>query len=168
MAQLTHFFALLLWVAAGMALVAGMAQLAAAIAVVVLVNGVFAFVQERGAEHAAERLADLLPRRARVRRDGRTVEVDAGELVPGDVRRLLRARQHLDQHRPRQYREHRGAQGPAGHAVRRRRGRRPGALRHHPAGQPHVQWSDLGGRHNPGCDEHRRISGDAILHAHRR
>lgn len=84
-AQLTHFFALLLWVAAGLALLAGMPQLGVAIAVVVVVNGVFAFVQERGAERAAERLADLLPRRALVRRDGQPLEVDAADLVPGDV-----------------------------------------------------------------------------------
>ena len=46
LAQWTHFFAILLWVAAVLAAVAGMPQLAVAIAVVVLINGVFAFIQE--------------------------------------------------------------------------------------------------------------------------
>ena len=48
---------LMLWVAGVLAFVAGMPQLGVAIFVVVVVNGVFAFVQENRAEHAAERLA---------------------------------------------------------------------------------------------------------------
>lgn len=83
--QLTHFFALLLWVSAVLALVAGMPQLAVAIALVVLINGAVAFVQERGAERAARELRQLLPRQVRVRRDGQLVELDASVLVPGDV-----------------------------------------------------------------------------------
>ncbi len=83
--QLTHFFAIMLWVASGLALVGGLPQLAIAIAVVVLVNGVFAFAQENRAERAAQALHDLLPRRAMVRRDGRRVDIDAAELVVGDL-----------------------------------------------------------------------------------
>ena len=70
-AQMGHFFALMLWVAGVLAFIAGLPQLGVAIFVVVVVNGVFAFVQESRAEHAAERLRDLLPRRATVVRDGR-------------------------------------------------------------------------------------------------
>ncbi|MBF6182272.1 HAD-IC family P-type ATPase [Nocardia otitidiscaviarum] len=84
-AQLTHFFALMLWVAALFALVAGMPALAVAIAVVVLLNGGFAFAQEYRADRATERLRDLLPLRARVRRAGRVTPVAATELVPGDL-----------------------------------------------------------------------------------
>ncbi|MDP2292406.1 MAG: cation-transporting P-type ATPase [Actinomycetota bacterium] len=84
-AQMTHFFALLLWVAGVLAFIADMAQLGVAIFVVVIVNGVFAYVQESRAEHAAERLRDLLPRRAIVVRDGLPVEIDASEMVAGDV-----------------------------------------------------------------------------------
>jgi magnesium-transporting ATPase (P-type) len=80
-----HFFALMLWVAAALAFVAGLPQLGVAIIVVILVNGLFAFAQQHRAEHAAERLRDLLPRRATVRRDGRPVEIDAAELVVGDL-----------------------------------------------------------------------------------
>lgn len=84
-AELTHFFALLLWAAGLLAIVAGMASLGIAIFVVVVVNGLFAFAQETRAEHAAERLRDLLPRRARVLRDGQPLELDASELVVGDI-----------------------------------------------------------------------------------
>ncbi|GAA3795236.1 cation-translocating P-type ATPase [Amycolatopsis tucumanensis] len=83
--QLVHFFALMLWVASGLALFAGMPALAIAIAVVVVVNGVFSFVQEYRADRAAERLRDLLPVRATVRRDGKPLVVNATELVTGDV-----------------------------------------------------------------------------------
>src|SRR5687768_18347439 len=60
-AQLVHFFALLLWAAALLALLGGLPQLAVAMAGVVLLNALFAFVQERRSERAAERLQDLLP-----------------------------------------------------------------------------------------------------------
>ncbi len=82
---MVHFFAIMLWVAAGLALLAGMPALAIAIAVVVVLNGTFSFVQEYRADQAAERLGDLLPVRARVRRDGRAAVIDANELVEGDV-----------------------------------------------------------------------------------
>jgi magnesium-transporting ATPase (P-type) len=84
-AQLVHLFALLLWAGAGLALLAGMPQLAAAIVVVVLVNAIFAFAQEHRAERAAEALGRMLPQTARVRRDGDVVVLPAEELVPGDV-----------------------------------------------------------------------------------
>jgi magnesium-transporting ATPase (P-type) len=83
--QMTHFFALLLWAAAGLATVARMPQLGVAIVVVILVNGIFAFVQERRAGQAAARLRSLLPRRVHVIRDGSRQEVDAADLVVGDV-----------------------------------------------------------------------------------
>ncbi len=56
-AQMVHFFALLFWVAGVLAFVAGLPQLGVAIFFVVVLNGVFAFVQEERAEHAAERSA---------------------------------------------------------------------------------------------------------------
>ena len=84
-AQMVHFFALMLWVAGVLAFIANLPQLGVAIFVVIVVNGVFAFVQETRAEHAAERLSDLLPRRAMVLRDGATLEIDAAELVVHDL-----------------------------------------------------------------------------------
>ena len=84
-AQMTHFFALMLWGAAVLALVAGMPVLALAIAVVVVFNGVFSFAQEYRADRAAARLRSLLPMQVAVRRDGRLQVVDAGDLVVDDV-----------------------------------------------------------------------------------
>ncbi|HEU4947180.1 MAG TPA: cation-transporting P-type ATPase [Kribbella sp.] len=83
--QLTHLFALMLWAAAALALLAGLAPLAAAIVVIILLNGAFAFAQEYRADRAAQRLRELLPAKARVRRDGRLTSVDVGELVRGDL-----------------------------------------------------------------------------------
>ena len=54
-----HFFALLLWSAAALAWLAGMPELAVAIVVVVLVNGVFAFAQEYRADRATQRQVAL-------------------------------------------------------------------------------------------------------------
>ena len=84
-AQMVHFFAILLWIAGGLAFLARMPELGVAIFIVVLINGLFAFGQEYRAERAAERLRDLLPRRATVLRDGKAVEIDISELVTGDV-----------------------------------------------------------------------------------
>ena len=83
--QLTHLLALLLWVAAALALVAGMPELTIAIVVVVLLNASFAFAQEYRADRSAERLDAMLPTRVLVRRDGRLQSVDAVQLVRGDV-----------------------------------------------------------------------------------
>ncbi len=83
--QMVHFFALLLWGAGILAFAARMPELGVAIFAVVVINGLFAFAQEYRAERAAERLRDLLPRRATVMRDGKSVEIDASELVVGDV-----------------------------------------------------------------------------------
>jgi calcium-translocating P-type ATPase len=83
--QLIHPLALLLWLAALLAWADGSAELAVAIVVVVVINAVFALVQERHAERAVEALASYLPPHARVLRDGDTQLVDAAELVPGDV-----------------------------------------------------------------------------------
>ncbi len=90
LAQVTHLFALLLWIAAASASIAGMTELALAIVAVILLNGIFAFLQEYRAERAAARLRSLLPlrvtvRRDAVRRDGHEIVIDARELVPGDI-----------------------------------------------------------------------------------
>jgi len=83
--QLVHPLALLLWVAAGLALASGSAVLAAAIAAVIVLNALFAFVQERQAERAVEALGRYLPQQATVVRDGRQQRIEARALVPGDV-----------------------------------------------------------------------------------
>ncbi|MFC4059247.1 cation-translocating P-type ATPase, partial [Planomonospora corallina] len=83
--QMVHFFALLLWAASGLALLAGMPQLAVAIVVVILLNGTFAFAQEYRADQAGRRLRELIPADVTVRRDGRRTVVHAADLVAGDV-----------------------------------------------------------------------------------
>ncbi len=85
LAQMTHFFAVMLWIAGGLSFVAGMPQLGVAIFLVIVINGVFAFAQEERAERASERLRDLLPQRVVVTRDGRSREIDATQVVSGDV-----------------------------------------------------------------------------------
>ncbi|SFE86225.1 cation-translocating P-type ATPase [Blastococcus tunisiensis] len=84
-AQLVHFFALLLWAAAGLAVVGGLPQLGIAIVVVVVLNGVFAFVQEYRADRAADALRSLVPHRVTVVRDGLRQQIDAVDLVVGDL-----------------------------------------------------------------------------------
>ncbi|HET6667382.1 MAG TPA: cation-transporting P-type ATPase, partial [Intrasporangium sp.] len=83
--ELVHFFALMLWVAGGLALIAGMPQLGIAIFAVILINAVFALAQEARADRAAAKLHSMLPTRVTVRRDGRRQIVDAAEIVVDDV-----------------------------------------------------------------------------------
>ncbi len=90
--QFTHFLALLLWVAAGLAFIAdtlhtgeGMATLGWAILGVILINAIFAFLQEYRAERAVQALRGMLPVKAWVLRDGQQQQVARSELVPGDV-----------------------------------------------------------------------------------
>jgi len=83
--QLTHPLALLLWAAAGLAWAVGFQAIGIAIVVVIGLNAAFAFVQERHAEQAVEALAAYLPVRAKALRDRQLVELDASQLVPGDV-----------------------------------------------------------------------------------
>jgi magnesium-transporting ATPase (P-type) len=84
-AELIHFFALMLWVAAGLAFVIGMAQLGVAIILVIVLNGLFSFFQEYRAERATQALSSLLPQQATVIRGGQRATVPAEDLVPGDV-----------------------------------------------------------------------------------
>ncbi|WP_284011182.1 cation-translocating P-type ATPase [Haloarcula pelagica] len=85
---LTQFDSVLIWVllaAAALSLWAGHAVDAVLIAIIVVANGVFGFVQDYRAEQSLESLRELTAPTATVRRDGTTAEVDAATLVPGDV-----------------------------------------------------------------------------------
>ena len=84
-AQFTQPLAVLLAVAAVLAWASGTPRLAIAIAAVILLNAGFAFAQEMQAERAVEALAAFLPEHARVLRDGIREEIEARQLVPGDV-----------------------------------------------------------------------------------
>ena len=83
--QFTHPLALLLWGAAALAAVAGIVPVAIAVVVVIVLNAGFAFAQEQQAERAVEALRRLLPTHAVVLRDGTRHEIEAGDLVPGDI-----------------------------------------------------------------------------------
>ena len=86
--QFWSFFALLLWVGGGFALLAGMPQLGWAIFAVIVINGVFSFFQEYRAERAVEALQELLPQEITALRDGGETRLPASLLVPGDLVRL--------------------------------------------------------------------------------
>ncbi|KAB8181791.1 HAD-IC family P-type ATPase [Nonomuraea phyllanthi] len=83
--QFTHPLALLLWVAAALLLIVGSLVVAAAVMLIIVLNAAFAFVQEIQAERAVEALAQYIPQRAKAVRDGSAQEIDAAELVPGDI-----------------------------------------------------------------------------------
>lgn len=90
--EFVHFFAVILWIAAGLALYSewqspgeGMGTLCAAIVAVIVVNGLFSFWQVYRAEQALAALEKLLPHRVKVLRDGAFCEANTSQLVPGDV-----------------------------------------------------------------------------------
>ncbi|QPK61796.1 cation-transporting P-type ATPase [Methylomonas sp. LL1] len=90
--EFLHFFALILWLAAGLAFFAesqqpgeGMAALGYAILGVILINGCFSYWQRHQAEQAIAALQKLLPQQVKVMRDGNLSLVFADELVPGDI-----------------------------------------------------------------------------------
>jgi calcium-translocating P-type ATPase len=94
--QFSHFFALILWVAAGMAFAAeafdpgqGMGMLGAAIVGVIAINGAFAWWQEWRAERTIAALRALLPHLVTVLRGGAALRLPAEALVPGDLISVL-------------------------------------------------------------------------------
>jgi sodium/potassium-transporting ATPase subunit alpha len=91
-AQFTHFFALLLWIAAAISFATGMADPAShmlsigwAIVIVIGLNGAFGFYQEFRTEKSLEALRNMLPSKAMVCRSGIEKMILAQELVPGDI-----------------------------------------------------------------------------------
>lgn len=86
--QLTHFMAILLWVAGILAFISGTPQLGWAIWAVIWINAAFSFWQEFRAEKALSALKNVLPRQAKVYRDGELKQIPARELVCGDVIQL--------------------------------------------------------------------------------
>jgi len=84
-AQFTHPLALLLLFAAALAFAGGIIVLGWAILAVIVLNAALAFAQERQAVHAIDALRAYLPPHATVVRDGGEREIDARELVPGDL-----------------------------------------------------------------------------------
>jgi calcium-translocating P-type ATPase len=90
--EFIHFFALILWFAAGLAFFAefqqpgeGMKTLGYTILGVILVNGVFSFLQQYRAERAIGALQKLLPSYVKVLREDKIQQIFAADLVPGDI-----------------------------------------------------------------------------------
>ena len=81
----TSLMAILLWVSGLIALIAGMPELGIAIFAVNLINGCFSFWQEHAAQKATDSLKKMLPTYTQVLRDGHTQQINATDLVPGDV-----------------------------------------------------------------------------------
>ena len=76
--EFTHFFALILWLAAGLAFLAewsdpgqGMAKIGYAILAVIVVSGLFSFWQEFRVERTLAALLELLPQQVDVLREGK-------------------------------------------------------------------------------------------------
>jgi Ca2+-transporting ATPase len=88
---LSQFDSVLIWVllaAAVLSAWAGFVIDAGLIIGIVVANGIFGFVQDYRAERSLEALRELTAPTATVRRDGEPVDVDATELVVGDVLEL--------------------------------------------------------------------------------
>ncbi|MEI6579692.1 MAG: cation-transporting P-type ATPase, partial [Eubacteriales bacterium] len=77
--------AILLWVGGLVAFFAKMPELAIAIWLVNVINGVFSFWQEFRASKATEALKKMLSSYARVVRDNKEVQILTEDLVPGDI-----------------------------------------------------------------------------------
>lgn len=86
--QLTHFMALLLWVAGILAFVSRTPALGWAIWAVIWINAIFSFWQEFQAEQALAALKKVLPMQVKVYRGGTLQQIPARELVRGDVMQL--------------------------------------------------------------------------------
>ena len=90
--QFKNFFAILLIVGGLLALLAekldpggGSLYIAIALFAVVLLNAIFTFIQEEQSERIMESFKKMLPAMVRVRRQGIVSEIEARDLVPGDI-----------------------------------------------------------------------------------
>ena len=83
--QFTSFIVIILFAAILISLLIGEKLDAVVISIILILNGVFGFIQEYKAEKAIESLRKLTALKAKVIRDAREIEVDSRELVPGDI-----------------------------------------------------------------------------------
>ena len=84
-AQFRSALILVLLGAAGLAALVGDVKDASVILAVVVLNALVGFYQEYRAEQSLEALKQMLAQHCHVRRDGRKVQIEAEDLVPGDV-----------------------------------------------------------------------------------
>ncbi|MBD3249824.1 calcium-translocating P-type ATPase, SERCA-type [Candidatus Woesearchaeota archaeon] len=83
--QFASFIVIILLIAIVISLLLGERLDAIVISIIVVLNGLFGFVQEYKAEKAIEALRKLTALKAKVIRNGKEIEVDSKELVPGDI-----------------------------------------------------------------------------------
>jgi len=83
--QFKNFLVIVLLFAAALAWAVGDLKDAVVILLVVILNAALGFYQEHRAEQTLAALKNMLAASARVRRDGRVVELDATLLAPGDI-----------------------------------------------------------------------------------
>ena len=81
----TSVMAILLWVSGFVAILSGTLELGIAIWVVNIINGIFSYWQEHEAQKATNSLMKMLPTYTQVYRDGKLQQVNATQIVPGDV-----------------------------------------------------------------------------------
>lgn len=85
LAQFSDFLVLILIAAALVSFFIGETQDAIVILAIVVVNAMLGIYQEGKAEKALDALKKMASPTAKVIRDGKTIEVDSRELVPGDI-----------------------------------------------------------------------------------
>ncbi|RJR16849.1 MAG: HAD family hydrolase [Nitrospiraceae bacterium] len=90
--HLVDFFGVLLWTGSFLAFFSeylapgeGNLYIGIALAVVVVLNAIFTYIQEYQSEKIMESFKKMMPVRVEALRDGKKQEVLAGELVPGDI-----------------------------------------------------------------------------------
>ena len=83
--QFTDILILILVLAAVISLVVGEVTDAITIVVIILLNGLLGFLQEWKAERALQALRLMLSPRCKVTRDGQELDIEAKNLVPGDI-----------------------------------------------------------------------------------
>jgi sodium/potassium-transporting ATPase subunit alpha len=90
--EFAQFFSIILWIAAALAFLAewsspgeGMARIACAIVIVILISGIFSFWQEYRNERTLSALQNLLPQQVEVLRDNTISKLTAEQLVIGDI-----------------------------------------------------------------------------------
>ena len=90
--EFAQFFSIILWIAAALAFLAewsspgeGMARIACAIVIVILISGIFSFLQEYRNERTLSALQNLLPQQVEVLRDNTISKLTVEQLVIGDI-----------------------------------------------------------------------------------
>lgn len=85
MKQLFNLLAIMLWIASILALIAGTPLLSYAMWLIIFINAIFSFIQERKADQALQALEKMIPNNVKVYRDNELTVLPADDLVPGDI-----------------------------------------------------------------------------------